>query len=365
MIVHGLIHLLGFVKEWKLARVDQLSGATLFPLSEGTARVLGAVWLAAFLAFGLSAAGLVMGKEWWWMAAAGAVLISQVLIVIYWKDARAGTVVNLIILPVIVVSWAGWSFDRMVQQEVRTLFASSTGDGKQVVTQSMLEEFPPAVQRWLERSNVVGREEIRTARLKQHGTMRTSPDGSWMPFEAEQHVTVYSPAFIWKARIEAAPLVHIVGRDSYVGGRGNMLIKILSLVTIADSRGPEMDQGALLRYLAEAVWYPTSALNSYIRWESIDSTSARATMSYGGVTASGVFTFDEKGDLLTFEAQRYGEFDGTYSLETWSIATKGHREFGGVRIPNVSEVTWKLKAGDYTWLRLEITELEYDRPEVE
>jgi hypothetical protein len=39
--VHGLIHLLGFLKPWKLAAVPQLSGHAIVPLSEGAFRAVG------------------------------------------------------------------------------------------------------------------------------------------------------------------------------------------------------------------------------------------------------------------------------------------------------------------------------------
>ena len=52
------------------------------------------------------------------------------------------------------------------------------------------------------------------------------------------------------------PLMAVVGRDKYVNGRGEMLIKILGLLPVVDARGPEMDQGTMLRYLAEMTWFP-------------------------------------------------------------------------------------------------------------
>lgn len=67
-----------------------------------------------------------------------------------------------------------------------------------------------------------------------------------------------------------------------------MLIRLFSIFPVAAASGKEMDQGALLRYLAEMQWFPSAALNRYIQWEEIDSFSAKATMSDQGVTASGV-----------------------------------------------------------------------------
>jgi len=63
LTIHGLIHLMGFLKPWKLAKIEQLSGRAIVPLSETASRVVGVFWLAAAL-FLLSAAMLlVAGRE--------------------------------------------------------------------------------------------------------------------------------------------------------------------------------------------------------------------------------------------------------------------------------------------------------------
>jgi len=51
VFLHGLIHLLGFVKEWNLAQVKQLTGATLVALSGNLARIVGVLWLITGLLF--------------------------------------------------------------------------------------------------------------------------------------------------------------------------------------------------------------------------------------------------------------------------------------------------------------------------
>ena len=140
--------------------------------------------------------------------------------------------------------------------------------------------------------------------------MRLKSNASWISGNAEQYFTVIKPAFIWKARFSMAPLIDITARDMYNEGHGSMKIYFQSLIPIADSKGEEIDQGSMVRYLAEAIWFPTSAISDYIHWESIDSTSARIFMSYGELTISGIFKFNDKGDIISFEAKRYGEFDG-------------------------------------------------------
>lgn len=252
-------------------------------------------------------------------------------------------------------------FNKNVKQEIVALF-SNIKLKSEIVTKEDLENLPENVQRWLEYSGINGREKILTVRLKQKATMRLNKNKPWMSVQAEQYFTTEEPSFIWKATIKPAPLIHIVGRDKYWNGKGSMLIKFLSLFTVADSEGKEINQGTLLRYLAEMVWFPTAALNNYIIWNEIDDNNAQATMTYKGVTASGLFSFNDKGEVIKFEAERYGEFDKKFKLEVWSISLRDYKAFEGIMIPSNGEVTWKLKSGDFNWFNFEVTEIEYNVP---
>ena len=341
IFLHGLIHLLGFVEEWRLSKA------------------VGILWLIACLLFILSAVTYLSRREWWWMVAAIATVLSQILIIVYWKDARPGTIANFIILIACILSYGSWSFDRMVNDELESFFPEKIE--KRVVTAEMIDELPPVVQRWLKRSNILGKEIIQIAHLKQRGEMRIKPEGSWMSVDAVQYISTDPPGFIWKADVKSS-LMYFSGRDKYMGGEGQMLIKLFSLIPVVDARGREIDQGALLRYLGEMVWVPSAALSDYIKWEEIDSTTAKATMSYEGIRASGIFKFDENGDFVSFEADRYYYRKEGSTLERWVIiAEKNYKEFEGIRVPITLSVAWKFETGDFTWYKLEITEIEYGR----
>ncbi|MBW9221889.1 hypothetical protein KKP97_02410 [Methanothermococcus sp. SCGC AD-155-C09] len=143
-----------------------------------------------------------------------------------------------------------------------------------------------------------------------------------------------------------------------------MLIKLFSLLPVVNAEDKEIDQGALLRYLDEIVWHPSSALSDYIVWEEIDSTSAKATMNYDGISASGIFKFSENGDFISFETERYYYRKEGSTLEKWIITVKdrnAYREFEGIKIPTELDVTWKFEKGDFTWYRLEITDMGYNK----
>jgi len=234
-----------------------------------------------------------------------------------------GIIIVLIISSIVISSI---TFKQKVKNEVEELFRKSKEVRPEVVSEADIEGLPEPVQRYLKHSQVIGKEKIGTIRLKQKGFIRTKEDQDWMPFEAEQYYTIDPPAFIWNATMKPAPFLSIKARDKYYEGKGNMLIKLLSLIKVADASGSEMDQGTLVRYLNEIMWFPTAYLNDYIQWEPIDSNSAKATISYKGVTASAVLYFDEKGEMTNFVAERYRTVDGQYVMETWSTPLSEYKE---------------------------------------
>jgi hypothetical protein len=139
-----------------------------------------------------------------------------------------------------------------------------------------------------------------------------------------------------------------------------MIIKLLSLLKIVNAAGNEMDQGAMVRYFNEMFWFPTAYLSDYIRWEPIDSRSAKAAMSYHRMTSSAVFHFNEKGQVTNFVAERYRENNGRYDLETWSTPIYDYKEINGIMIPTSGEAVWNLSSGDFSYIKLEITDVDYN-----
>ena len=106
------------------------------------------------------------------------------------------------------------------------------------------------------------------------------------------------PGFDWDGRIGMGPGVRVFVHDAYVAGAGLVHAALLGLVPLADSPRlhPRRLQGELLRFLAEAAWYPTALLPSQgVRWEALDGLSARATLTDGATTVALDVHFDAVG----------------------------------------------------------------------
>ena len=251
--------------------------------------------------------------------------------------------------------------NRTVQREARELLARSEQLPPEVITPDQVQGVPEAAERYLRNAGVVGKEPIRTVRLKQRGFMRMQPRQKWLPMVAEQYFTTTPPAFLWHTTIRPFPLVSISATDGFSNGHGQMRIRLWSAITTGNARGPEMDQGELQRYLLEMAWFPTAWLTSAIEWQAIDANSVKATIHHQGVTASGVLHVNEQGHLTRLTADRYREEHSHYRLDPWSAQSGEYEEVEGMRIPTSSEVTWHLPSGDFTWFRFKISEIEYNQ----
>jgi hypothetical protein len=295
-------------------------------------------------------------KEWYWIPSFVGLVLSQILIILYWHDAKYGTIANIILACITILGAGLMNYNKVVRSEIESIISKPTE--QRIITNEDIISLPAPVQRWLLKSGVVGSTAPQYIHVTQRGLMRTKAEADWMPFTAEQYITIQEPAFVWDATVKSS-FIPIAGRDKFIDGHGNMLIKPLYIYELANGTGPEIDQGTLLRYLAEMTWFPHAAVSRYLVWEQIDDTHARVTMNYEGLSGTGTFTFDRNGDVIGFEAMRFGDFDGEYRKELWSIAITDHKMFNGIRSGGKSEVTWKLKEGHFLWLKLEILDISF------
>lgn len=360
LAIHGLIHLLGFLSAFKLARVPALTARTLFALPGVWARIMGLAWFFTCVILLGAALLLVLGEEFWWWVGGVGILLSQVLVIYAWPDAKAGTFANGLLLVLVLVGWGDTAFRSDWNSRAEALLTRASSVEPRFVTREVLEPLPISVRRWLERSHGQGARIPTSVRLRQRGRMRISPDGAELSATAEQVFRVDAPEFIWCVRAWMLNIIPFSGLDTYVDGRGRMLIRLASLIPVVDAANAKIDEGALIRFLAETVWFPGAALMPYVRWEGVDTVSAKATMTYRGVSGSAVFHFDDQGRFVRLIADRYLGGGRDAKREKWEVIADDWSVMDGSQVPVRGQVRWKLAAGDFTFYRWELLSLEYD-----
>ncbi len=354
LTIHGFIHLIGYATAFFETEISkQLVGVS---------KPIGSIWLVTFIMFIVVSLQFQTGKKWFYLGIF-TVLVSQTLIILAWSDAKFGTIANIIILLVSISAFASDRFDALVEKESKQILQNIKTKSLPIISENDIVHLPQIVQKWIINSGSINNPIVQSVRLKQIGTMRTKPNSKWIPFEATQYFNVEDPSFIWQTKISTMPLINMLGRDKLKDGKGEMLIKLAGFVPVLNaSDNTKINSGAMLRYLAETCWFPSAAINNYLSWESINSSTAKATFTYKNQSVSGIFSFNDKGDFIEFETERYYGGGRNSSLEKWQITVEAYKIFNDIKIPYKSKVTWKLKEGNYNWLNLEVVAIDYNLP---
>lgn len=227
------------------------------------------------------------------------------------------------------------------------------------VTEERIRSLPKPVQESLRRSGAVGTTIPRRVLVTQRGRIRTSEESKWLSFRARETYEVDRPGFAWDAALKIAGVTVGRARDSFQDGEGKMQVRLLGLMNIVDAAGPELDQGALLRWLNETMWFPAVWATDVISWESVDSKTAVGSVTAGDLSVSGEFRFSDSGLLVDFYADRYRDIGETgFELRPWSTPIGSHRRFGGLELPASGGGVWHLDEGQFEYIQLEVGKVE-------
>lgn len=252
---------------------------------------------------------------------------------------------------------------RRTNDLMKGLHASNVGDRKEEFHFSLVGRTPVPVRKYFSEVLTEGQKMVASVRIVHNGTFNMGVSKpQWKKFSSMQTVSISPPGFLWSARIMMAPGMPAFVHDAYIGGNAVLTAKLFGLITVMESpNSAELAQGELIRYLAEAPWYPTALLPcSSLSWEHIDDRSARLTLVDGGKTVSLVVRFNSNGLIQSvFSDGRYRDADGTQVLTPWEGRFWNYQECNRMLIPLDGEVAWLLPEGRLPYWRGHISDIQY------
>lgn len=264
-----------------------------------------------------------------------------------------------------ILLWAAgqWRWSSKTQALLERLEAARLDVSAERFDPRELEGLPEPVARHLRQVLPVDTPIIRAADVVHSGTFNMSQTGQqWKPFTSRQRVVTRRPGFVWDGRVTMAPGLAVHVHDAYVDGEGILEPAILGLFTLVNLRDRgEVARGELMRYMAEAAWYPTALLPSQgMRWEPIDDRSARATLIDGDVRLTMTFHFGADGLIETIRAEDRGHTVGDKIIPTpWEGRMFDYQRRSGLLVPVQGEVAWLTPEGRLPYWRGKIEELRF------
>lgn len=357
LVGHGLLHLIGVAKAFRLAHLPQLSQ----PISP----TAGAVWFAATVLLVASAGAIYLSPRWWWAVAALAAGVSTAAIVPSWADAKMGAAVNLVVIAGALfgyLSQGPGSLRASYEDDVAAALAGTAPASPLV--QADLARLPEPVQRYLRVTGALGQPRVASFQARTSGRIRSGRDARWISLSARQHNTVagrMARYFYFDASMMAIP---VQGYHRYVGASATMRVKAAALVAVVDAAGREMDQSETVTLFNDmCLFAPGSLVNPAIAWEPVDRNTARAAFSNAGHTIRAELSFNDAGELIDFSSDdRYQiSADGKSVRKLgWSTPLRDYRQFGPVRLASKGEAKWHEPGGAYAYIELRTDEVRYN-----
>ena len=226
------------------------------------------------------------------------------------------------------------------------------------------DDLPAPVQRYFRTVLRERQPMIAAVQMSHRGSFNLSATAErWKPFESKQRVILERPGFVWDARVELFPGLSARVHDAYVAGEGILHASLGGVFSLARMHGGgELARGELMRFLAEAAWYPTRLLPGRgVRWEPLDDRSAQVTLADADTRVTLVFHFSDRNQIETVRAAARGRIDGDRIEQLpWEGRFWNFVERSGVQVPLDGEVAWLLPTGRLPYWRGTLESLVYE-----
>jgi hypothetical protein len=346
LALHGSIHLMGFSRS--------IDPGTFSQLKQSVSFFQGILWLITTILFLIAAVLFLFHKDFWWLIALAAVALSQYLVIIFWNEAKFGTIANFLIMIAVIVGFAQWKFAGTYRDDVQALLQNKSGTD--ILTEEDIRSVPDPVKNYIRYTGYLGKQKIRYFKAEFEGQIRSSEKSDWMKFKATQYSLVNEPSryFFIKASMKSIP---VDGYHRFKDGKAVMDIRAASLVKVQYAEGPEMNVSETVTHFNDmCLLAPGSLINSNITWESVSGNEVRAAFTNKGITVRAILQFNDKGELINFisDDRYYSSPSGKMQKARWMTPVKIYKEEGGIRFPSYGEAIWAKPEGNFTYAEMKI-----------
>ncbi len=352
IILHGLIHLLGFVKAYGYADVSALTREISKPM--------GIIWLMAAVLFIITAILFAFKNDTWLYFGIASVIVSQAMIWMYWQDAKFGTIANVLMLIVVFFGFFHQNFKSKYKEEVTAALAQTANIPSDILTEEDIKHLPPLIQKYIHYTHSVGKPKIHNFKVTMSGKIRSYEAQDWMPLTSEQYNFI--PATTRMFFLDATKkLLPVSGLHSFKGGAASMDIRLLSMFKMLYMEGKEMDISETVTFFNDlCCMAPGALIDERIKWKISEGNKVSATFTSNGITIAAWLHFNQKGELINFESEdRYAvNIDGKNTQLSWRTPLQDYKEIGGYRLASYAETITTYDNGDFTYATFNIEDVK-------
>jgi hypothetical protein len=358
LFLHGAIHLLGFAKAFGSIHLEQLN--------TNVSQISGLLWIIVFFLFLASAIAFLSKADWWYMVAFCAVIISTILIITVWNDAKYGIIANVVILIAIIIAHGTSSFHKLYEREVKTCLSQTNSISETLLTEQDIFNLPELVKKYIRYTGAVGKPKVKNFRVKFKGKIRKNNDTLWMPLTSVQYnfLDASSRFFFINAVMKGFP---VAGFHCFKNGVAFMDIRLFSLIKVQYQSGNEMGIAETVTFFNDMVCMaPATLIDRRIKWLETEKNKVKAEFTNNGITISAWLYFNEKGELINFISEdRYAVSDNGLRKMPWSTPMKNYKDIDGYRLATNADTIYDYPEGELCYGTFELIHVEYNLKNLE
>jgi hypothetical protein len=300
----------------------------------------------------------LLKNESWPYIAVVAVAISQILIITVWKDAKFGSILNIVILFVAIASYATYHFEMAFKTDVKRHIAETDFSSNDLLTEADIVSLPAPIQKYIRYTGAVNKPKVKNMRIAFDGKMRDK-GRDFFKFTSVQYNFFDNPArlFFMKASMYGTT---VPGYHCYQNERATMQIKLLGLFNVVNVKGTEMNKAETVTLFNDmCLMAPASLIDKRIEWAGIDSLSAKATFINGINKITAILYINELGQLSNFTSDdRYSI--GDMKQYRFSTPVKEYTQINGRNIWKYGETIWHYPDGEFVYGKFTLKSIEYN-----
>ena len=349
--IHGLIHLMGFAKAFQYAEMKQLIIAISKPV--------GLMWLIATSLFITSAILFLLKKDYWAIFSIAAVVISQIVIILSWHDAKFGTIANVIILIASIIGYGTWSYYNKYQNDVETNLQQKEYFQNSQLTEMDIQHLPEPVKKYLRYAGCIGKPKVNNFKIEFAGKIRKNEQSEWMQFTSEQYNFMEIPTrlFFMKAVMKSLP---VAGYHVYKNGDAYMDIRLLSLFKVQYQDGDEMDKAETVTFFNDmCCMAPATLIDKRISWQVTGENIVKATFTNNGITITADLFFNEVGELINFKSNDRYNADAGKKLP-WATPLRDYKEVNGYKLAGYAETIYTYPDRNLCYGTFQLSSIKYN-----
>ena len=349
MLIHGLIHFMGFAKAYSYGNITQLT--------KDISKPNGLLWFLVAILFVVATVLFLLKKESWPYIAIVAAVISQILIIAVWKDAKFGSIVNVIVVLAAISAWSSQQFESTFIKDVKSHLLKTNNIKTDLLTEADIQPLPFPVQKYMRYCGVVNKPKVKNVKIIFDGEMRDKGK-DFFKFNSVQYNFFDEPTrlFFMKAKMYGTT---VPGYHCYQNATATMQIKLLGLFNVVNLKGTEMNKAETVTLFNDmCLMAPASLIDKRIEWTSSDSLSAKAIFTNGINKISATLYFNEQGQLINFIS------DDRYAIDMkqyrFSTPVKEYTQMNGRNMWKYGETIWHYPDGEFVYGKFTLKSIEYN-----